>query len=110
MTHLPRVCWLTTEFFPPETGGKLGFITPLTHNFCESCNRMRLTCTGTLFMCLGQDAAVDLRGPLRASADDGLLNSAIDRAVAAKPKSHDFLLPVRGDRPAVARHMSMTGG
>lgn len=93
-----------------ETGGKLGFITPLTHNFCDSCNRVRLTCTGTLFMCLGQDASVDLRAPLRASADDALLNAAIDRAVAAKPKSHDFLLPVRGDKPAVARHMSMTGG
>jgi GTP 3',8-cyclase len=93
-----------------ETGGKLGFITPLTHNFCDSCNRVRLTCTGTLYMCLGQDAAVDLRGPLRASPDDGLLHAAIDRAVAAKPKSHDFHLPVRGDKPAVARHMSMTGG
>jgi GTP 3',8-cyclase len=93
-----------------ETGGKLGFITPLTHNFCDSCNRVRLTCTGTLYMCLGQDAAVDLRGPLRASAGDALLNAAIDQAVAAKPKSHDFLLPVRGDKPAVTRHMSMTGG
>jgi len=93
-----------------ETGGKLGFITPLTHNFCETCNRVRLTCTGTLFMCLGQDSAVDLRGPLRASAEDGLLNAAIDSAMAAKPKSHDFLLPVRGARPAVARHMSTTGG
>jgi cyclic pyranopterin phosphate synthase len=93
-----------------ETGGKLGFITPLTHNFCDSCNRVRLTCTGTLYMCLGQDAAVDLREPLRASPDDALLNAAIDRAVAAKPRSHDFLLPVRGDKPAVARHMSMTGG
>ncbi|HEY2011612.1 MAG TPA: GTP 3',8-cyclase MoaA [Rhizomicrobium sp.] len=93
-----------------ETGGRLGFITPLTHNFCDSCNRVRLTCTGTLFMCLGQDASVDLREPLRASADDAQLNAAIDRAVAAKPKSHDFLLPVRGDKPAVARHMSMTGG
>jgi cyclic pyranopterin phosphate synthase len=93
-----------------ETGGKLGFITPLTHNFCDSCNRVRLTCTGTLFMCLGQEAAVDLRAPLRASADDTLLDAAIDRAIAAKPKSHDFMLPVRGDKPAVARHMSMTGG
>ncbi|HEX4118051.1 MAG TPA: GTP 3',8-cyclase MoaA [Rhizomicrobium sp.] len=93
-----------------ETGGRLGFITPLTHNFCDSCNRVRLTCTGTLFMCLGQDAAVDLRSPLRASTDDAPLDAAIDRAVAAKPKSHDFLLPVRGDKPAVARHMSMTGG
>jgi cyclic pyranopterin phosphate synthase len=93
-----------------ETGGRLGFITPLTHNFCDSCNRVRLTCTGTLYMCLGQDAAVDLRTPLRTSTDDALLNAAIDQAVAAKPKSHDFLLPVRGDKPAVARHMSMTGG
>ena len=93
-----------------ETGGKLGFITPLTHNFCDSCNRVRLTCTGTLFMCLGQDASVDLRDALRASADDAALNALIDQAVAAKPKSHDFLLPVRGDKPAVARHMSMTGG
>jgi cyclic pyranopterin phosphate synthase len=93
-----------------ETGGKLGFITPLTHNFCDSCNRVRLTCTGTLYMCLGQDACVDLRAPLRASADDALLHAALDQAVAAKPKSHDFLLPVRGDKPAVARHMSMTGG
>jgi GTP 3',8-cyclase len=93
-----------------ETGGKLGFITPLTHNFCESCSRVRLTCTGTLFMCLGQEASVDLRGPLRSSCDDALLNAAIDRAVAAKPKSHDFLLPVPGAKPALARHMSMTGG
>jgi cyclic pyranopterin phosphate synthase len=93
-----------------ETGGKLGFITPLTHNFCDTCNRVRLTCTGTLFMCLGQDSAVDLREPLRASSEDGLLNAAMDRAMALKPKSHDFLLPVRGAQPAVARHMSMTGG
>jgi cyclic pyranopterin phosphate synthase len=93
-----------------ETGGKLGFITPLTHNFCDTCNRVRLTCTGTLFMCLGQDSAVDLREPLRSSGEDDLLNAAIDRAMALKPKAHDFLLPVKGARPAVARHMSMTGG
>jgi cyclic pyranopterin phosphate synthase len=93
-----------------ETGGKLGFITPLSHNFCESCNRVRVTCTGTLYMCLGQDAAVDLREPLRLSADDGLLDAAIDRALDAKPKSQDFLVPVRGAVPAVARHMSVTGG
>ena len=93
-----------------ETGGRLGFITPLTHNFCDTCNRVRLTCTGTLFMCLGQDSAVDLREPLRPSSNDELLNAAIDRAMAAKPKAHDFLLPVRGAKPAVARHMSMTGG
>jgi len=93
-----------------ETGGKLGFITPLTHNFCETCRRVRVTCTGTLFMCLGQEGSVDLRGPLRASADDDLLNQAIDQALAAKPKAHDFLLPVRGAAPALGRHMSMTGG
>jgi cyclic pyranopterin phosphate synthase len=93
-----------------ETGGKLGFITPLSHNFCDSCNRVRVTCTGTLYMCLGQDAAVDLRAPLRTSTDNVLLHAAIDRALEAKPKSHDFVLPVRGAAPAVARHMSVTGG
>lgn len=93
-----------------ETGGRLGFITPLTHNFCDTCRRMRVTCTGTLFMCLGQEAAVDLRKPLRERADDGALHEAIDRAVASKPRSHDFLLPVRGAAPALGRHMSMTGG
>jgi GTP 3',8-cyclase len=93
-----------------ETGGKLGFITPLTHNFCDTCQRVRVTCTGTLFMCLGQEGSVDLREPLRVSSDDALLNAAIDRAIAAKPKSHDFLLPVRGATPAVRRHMSVTGG
>ncbi|HKU65826.1 MAG TPA: GTP 3',8-cyclase MoaA [Rhizomicrobium sp.] len=93
-----------------ETGGKLGFITPLTHNFCESCRRVRVTCTGTLFMCLGQDGSVDLREPLRASAQDDFLHEAIDRALAAKPKAHDFLLPVRGAPAAVKRHMSVTGG
>ena len=93
-----------------QTGGKLGFITPLTHNFCGSCNRVRVTCTGTLYMCLGQTAAVDLREPLRASLSDQLLQAAIDSAVAAKPKSHNFMLPVRGAEPALPRHMSMTGG
>jgi cyclic pyranopterin phosphate synthase len=93
-----------------ETGGRLGFITPLTHNFCESCNRVRLTCTGTLFMCLGQDDAADLRAPLRASADDALLDAAIDRAIARKPKGHDFMIDRRHKTPAVARPMSLTGG
>jgi cyclic pyranopterin phosphate synthase len=93
-----------------ETGGKLGFITPLTHNFCESCNRVRLTCTGTLYMCLGQEDAADLREPLRASADDGLLNEAIDAAIARKPRGHDFIIDRRSKRPAVQRHMSVTGG
>jgi cyclic pyranopterin phosphate synthase len=93
-----------------ETGGKLGFITPLTHNFCDTCRRVRLSATGTLHMCLGQEATEDMRGPLRASGEDHLLNEAIDRAMAAKPKAHDFLLPVRGQAPALARHMSVTGG
>src|SRR3954470_13837016 len=84
-----------------ETGGKLGFITPLTHNFCESCNRVRLTCTGTLYMCLGQEDAADLRRPLRASADDALLSAAIDEAIARKPKGHDFVIARRHNRPAV---------
>jgi cyclic pyranopterin phosphate synthase len=93
-----------------ETGGRLGFITPMTHNFCESCNRVRLTCTGTLYMCLGQDDAADLRAPLRASQGDALLAAAIDEAIARKPKGHDFVIDRRTRRPAVARHMSVTGG
>ncbi len=93
-----------------ETGRKLGFITPLTHNFCESCNRVRLTCTGTLYMCLGQEDAADLRAPLRASADDRLLDEAIAEAIARKPKGHDFIIDRRHQGPAVPRHMSLTGG
>ena len=93
-----------------ETGGKLGFITPMTHNFCESCNRVRLTCTGTLYMCLGQDDAADLRTALRASPDDALLSAAIDEAIGRKPKGHDFIIDRTHRRPAVARHMSVTGG
>ena len=93
-----------------ETGGRLGFITPLTHNFCESCNRVRLTCTGTLYMCLGQDDAADLRAPLRASQGDALLDAAIHEAIARKPKGHDFVIDRRHTAPAVARHMSVTGG
>jgi cyclic pyranopterin phosphate synthase len=93
-----------------ETGGRLGFITPLTHNFCESCNRVRVTCTGTLFMCLGQEDAADLRAPLRASEGNELLNRAIDEAISRKPKGHDFVIDRRSSRPAVARHMSVTGG
>jgi GTP 3',8-cyclase len=93
-----------------ETGGRLGFITPMTHNFCESCNRVRLTCTGTLYMCLGQDDAADLRKPLRASVDDAALDAAILEAIARKPKGHDFIIDRRTKKPAVARHMSVTGG
>jgi GTP 3',8-cyclase len=93
-----------------ETGGRLGFITPLTHNFCESCNRVRITCTGTLFMCLGQEDAADLRSVLRASESDDLLYAAIDEAISRKPKGHDFIIDRRHQRPAVSRHMSVTGG
>ncbi len=93
-----------------ETGRRLGLITPLTHNFCESCNRVRLTCTGTLFMCLGQEDAADLRAPLRSSESDESLEAAIHAAIARKPKGHDFIIDRRHNRPAVSRHMSVTGG
>jgi cyclic pyranopterin phosphate synthase len=93
-----------------ETGGRLGFITPMTHNFCESCNRVRLTCTGTLYMCLGQEDAADLREPLRASEGNELLSAVIDEAIGRKPKGHDFVIDRRSNRPAVSRHMSVTGG
>ena len=95
-----------------ETDGRLGFITPLTHNFCESCNRVRVTCTGQLFMCLGQDDEKDLRAPLRASEGDDLLSAAIDEAIGRKPKGHDFVIDRASPdlAPAVRRHMSVTGG
>ncbi|QGZ33078.1 GTP 3',8-cyclase MoaA [Stappia indica] len=93
-----------------ETGGRLGFITPMTHNFCESCNRVRVTCTGMLYMCLGQDDSADLRAALRASESDDLLYSAIDEAIGRKPKGHDFIIDRRTRQPAVSRHMSVTGG
>ena len=93
-----------------ETGGRLGFITPLTHNFCEGCNRVRLTCTGTLYMCLGQDDAADLRAPLRASESDDPLLAAIDEAITRKPRGHDFVIDRTARAPAVSRHMSVTGG
>src|SRR5712675_833166 len=93
-----------------ETGRRLGFITPLTHNFCESCNRVRMTCTGTLYMCLGQEDAADLRTPLRQSEGDDALEAAIREAIDRKPKGHDFVIDRRHNRPAVSRHMSVTGG
>jgi len=93
-----------------ETGGRLGFITPLTHNFCEGCNRVRVTCTGTLYMCLGQEDAADLRAPLRASEADDLLSATIDEAISRKPKGHDFVIDRGRERPALSRHMSVTGG
>lgn len=93
-----------------ETGGRLGFITPLTHNFCESCNRVRITCTGTLYMCLGQEDAADLRTPLRASEADDLLLGVIENAILRKPKGHDFVIDRRHRLPSLNRHMSVTGG
>jgi cyclic pyranopterin phosphate synthase len=93
-----------------ETGGRIGFITPLTHNFCESCNRVRLTCTGTLFMCLGQEDRAELRPVLRASVTDEDLGQAIDEAISRKPKGHDFVIDRRQNGLAVPRHMSLTGG
>ncbi|WP_221931026.1 GTP 3',8-cyclase MoaA [Telmatospirillum sp. J64-1] len=93
-----------------ETGQRLGFITPMTHNFCESCNRVRVTCTGTLYMCLGQEDAADLRAPLRASESDELITQAVLDAIARKPKGHDFVIDRTLNKPAVARHMSVTGG
>jgi cyclic pyranopterin phosphate synthase len=93
-----------------ETGRRLGLITPLTHNFCESCNRVRITCTGTLYMCLGQHDSADLRTPLRASDNDGPLEAAIAEAISRKPKGHDFIIDRRHAASAVSRHMSVTGG
>jgi cyclic pyranopterin phosphate synthase len=90
-------------------GGTIGFISPLSRNFCDGCNRVRVTCTGRMYLCLGQPARADLRAPLRASADDRLLDAAIDEAIGRKPKGHDFVIRA-GAAPAVARHMSVTGG
>jgi len=97
-------------FTVKETGRRIGFITPMTHNFCESCNRVRLTCTGTLYMCLGQDDQADFRKVLRSGADDDALDAAILAAIAHKPKGHDFVIDRRTNQPSVARHMSVTGG
>ena len=93
-----------------ETGQKIGFITPLTHNFCESCNRVRLTCTGELYMCLGQEDMVDLRAPLRASEGDIAVKDAIRGAIAQKPKGHDFDYSRQRIDGQMSRHMSHTGG
>jgi cyclic pyranopterin phosphate synthase len=92
-----------------ETGGRVGFITPMSHNFCEGCNRVRVTCTGTLYMCLGQNDQADLITPLRQSEGDELLLQTIEEAISRKPKGHDFVID-RNSRPAVSRHMSVTGG
>jgi cyclic pyranopterin phosphate synthase len=92
-----------------ETGGRIGFITPLSHNFCESCNRVRVTCTGHLYTCLGHEEGADLRAALRGSEGDERLQAEIDRAIANKPKGHDFVIDRRG-AAALPRHMSVTGG
>jgi GTP 3',8-cyclase len=116
-----RLNWTLTEtdyrtggparyFLVEETGHRVGFITPMTHNFCESCNRVRLTCTGTLYMCLGQDDQADLRAVLRADPSDEALDTALLEAISRKPKGHDFIIDRRHNRPSVARHMSVTGG
>lgn len=109
---LTDLAWRTggpARYMRTDEGGTIGFITPLSRNFCDGCNRVRVTCTGEMYMCLGQSAKADLRSPLRASPDDDLLDSAIDAAIGVKPHGHDFAI-VRGARPAVARHMSVTGG
>ncbi len=93
-----------------ETGKRLGFITPMSHNFCESCNRVRLACNGTLYMCLGQDDAADLRSTVRSHSDDAALDDAIREAISRKPKGHDFVIDRRADHPSMLRHMSVTGG
>jgi cyclic pyranopterin phosphate synthase len=94
-----------------QTGGRLGFITPLSHNFCEACNRVRLTCTGQLYSCLGQNGVTDLRNIMRRAPHDmGALHGAIDGAITRKPKGHDFEIKRSGAAPAVSRIMSTTGG
>lgn len=93
-----------------ETGGILGFITPLTNNFCAGCNRVRVTCTGQIYMCLGQSDKVDLRAAIRSDTPQEALNAALDKAMINKPEAHDFTINKKGAAPAVARHMSVTGG
>jgi len=93
-----------------DTGARIGFITPLSHNFCESCNRVRITCTGEIYTCLGQEGHSDLRAPLRASPDDALLDAAIRRAIGQKPRGHDFDYSRQRADGQVSRHMSHTGG
>ena len=111
LTDLPERTGGPARYVQRENGQKIGFITPLSHNFCESCNRVRLTCTGTLYMCLGQDDAAEFRAMLRdPGVDDAALRQAIHDAIARKPKGHDFVIDRRQNRPAVARHMSVTGG
>ena len=109
LTDLARRTGGPARYVRTGEGGTIGFITPLSRNFCDGCNRVRVTCTGQMYMCLGQAARADLRAPLRASADDRLLDAAIDEAIGRKPRGHDFVIRA-GAAPALARHMSVTGG
>jgi cyclic pyranopterin phosphate synthase len=109
LTDLARDTGGPARYLRTDEGGTIGFIAPLSHNFCDGCNRVRVTCTGEMYMCLGQARRADLRAPLRASTDDGLLDAAIDEAIGRKPKGHDFVIRA-GQAPAVERHMSVTGG
>ncbi|HEX8525468.1 GTP 3',8-cyclase MoaA [Allosphingosinicella sp.] len=109
LTDLARRTGGPARYVRTDAGGTIGFITPLSRNFCDGCNRVRVTCTGRMYMCLGQEARADLAAPLRASADDCLLDSAIDEAIGRKPRGHDFAIRA-GSSPAVERHMSATGG
>ena len=110
LTDLARRTGGPARYVRTDEGGTIGFITPTSSRFCEGCNRVRVTCTGALYLCLGQAAKADLRAPLRASADDAPLDAAIDAAIGRKPHGHDFAIPAPGAPPALARHMSMTGG
>jgi GTP 3',8-cyclase len=109
LTDLARRTGGPARYVRTDEGGTIGFITPLSRNFCDGCNRVRVTSTGEMYMCLGQAARADLRAPLRASADDTLLDAAIDEAIGRKPRGHDFVIRA-GAAPALARHMSVTGG
>ncbi|HEX9933273.1 MAG TPA: GTP 3',8-cyclase MoaA [Allosphingosinicella sp.] len=110
LTDLAQRTGGPARYVRTDEGGTIGFIAPLSRNFCDGCNRVRVTCTGEMYLCLGQAAKADLRAPLRASADDALLDGAIDAAIARKPLGHDFVIAGRGAAPAVERHMSVTGG
>jgi cyclic pyranopterin phosphate synthase len=109
LTDLARRTGGPARYVRTDEGGTIGFIAPLTRNFCDGCNRVRVTCTGEMYLCLGQSAKADLRTPLRASAEDDLLEAAIDAAIGRKPHGHDFAISARRP-PAVERHMSVTGG
>jgi cyclic pyranopterin phosphate synthase len=109
LTDLARRTAGPARYVRTDEGGTIGFITPLSRNFCDGCNRVRVTCTGEMYLCLGQPARADLRTPLRACAGDGPLDAAIDEAIGRKPKGHDFVIRA-GQAPAVERHMSVTGG